>query len=211
MAAYIRACREAHGYSQEYMSAMLDLSQSTYASLEAGKTKINVDRLFEIVEILDIDIHHLIDEILVSGNNKARDMKVIYERNAKERSLMQTQLILELKSEIISLKELINSHPWSLYCTAIAHPPQWHDHPEGQCNSGDDGTDSKEHHFILYVVDDPGLSCDMKMGDQRLQTTLINEIAKITEGRWHHKKQDPCDSDDKYFKPFGVGDQCGGQ
>ncbi len=93
------------------MSAMLDLSQSTYASLEAGKTKINVDRLFEIVEILEIDIHHLIDEILVSGSNRARDMKVAYERNAKERSLMQTQLILELKSEIISLKELINSHP----------------------------------------------------------------------------------------------------
>ena len=109
MAAYIRACREAHGYSQEYMSAMLDLSQSTYASLEAGKTKINIDRLFEIVKILDIDIHHLIDELVVSGSNRARDVNVTYERNAKERSMFQTQLMLELKSEIISLKELITS------------------------------------------------------------------------------------------------------
>lgn len=52
----IRRIREQKGFSQEYLADMLDISQASYARLESEETKITVERLSKIAEILEVSI-----------------------------------------------------------------------------------------------------------------------------------------------------------
>ncbi|SHI41707.1 DNA-binding transcriptional regulator, XRE-family HTH domain [Cruoricaptor ignavus] len=49
----IRLYRLKKGYSQEVMGELLGISQSAYANIENGKNKITVDKLLEIMRLLD--------------------------------------------------------------------------------------------------------------------------------------------------------------
>lgn len=49
----IRLYRLKKGYSQEAMGELLGISQSAYANIENGKNKITVDKLLEIMRLLD--------------------------------------------------------------------------------------------------------------------------------------------------------------
>jgi transcriptional regulator with XRE-family HTH domain len=56
IATNIRKLRENRNYTQEYLAAKLDISQNAYSKIELGYTKITVERLFQIAEILDFDV-----------------------------------------------------------------------------------------------------------------------------------------------------------
>jgi transcriptional regulator with XRE-family HTH domain len=55
VAANIRKTREHRNYTQEYLAAKLHISQNAYSKIELGYTRITVDRLFHIADILDVD------------------------------------------------------------------------------------------------------------------------------------------------------------
>lgn len=104
----IRSCRESRGISQDYMADMLDIAQSAYACLEAGKTTLSIDRLMRITEILELDIHQVIDESMLVNQHVQpaavhQTHKIIY-HDTKE---VYDQLITELRSEIEFLRSLI--------------------------------------------------------------------------------------------------------
>lgn len=61
IAANIRHKREYRNYTQEYLAARLDISQNAYSKIELGYTKITVERLFQIAEILNFEVVELID------------------------------------------------------------------------------------------------------------------------------------------------------
>lgn len=50
----IRIQRLTKNYSQEYMAFMLNISQAAYSNLERDGTKLSLDRIYEIAEILEI-------------------------------------------------------------------------------------------------------------------------------------------------------------
>jgi len=50
----IRIRRLTMNYSQTYMAFMLEISQAAYSNLERDETKLTVERVFEIAEILKI-------------------------------------------------------------------------------------------------------------------------------------------------------------
>ena len=50
----IRNKREGLNYTQEYLAAKLKISQNAYSKIELGYTKITVERLFQIADILEI-------------------------------------------------------------------------------------------------------------------------------------------------------------
>jgi transcriptional regulator with XRE-family HTH domain len=50
----IRIQRLTKNYSQEYMAFALEISQPAYSNLERNGTKLSLDRIFEIAEILEI-------------------------------------------------------------------------------------------------------------------------------------------------------------
>ncbi|AMR30661.1 transcriptional regulator [Mucilaginibacter sp. PAMC 26640] len=60
VAANIRIKREELNYTQEYLAAKLNISQNAYSKIELGYTKITLERLFQIAEVLDADLIELI-------------------------------------------------------------------------------------------------------------------------------------------------------
>jgi transcriptional regulator with XRE-family HTH domain len=61
VAVNIRNKREKLNYTQEYLAAKLGISQNAYSKMELGYTKITVERLFQIAEILETDLIELIN------------------------------------------------------------------------------------------------------------------------------------------------------
>jgi transcriptional regulator with XRE-family HTH domain len=61
IAANIRNKREYRNYTQEYLAAKLSISQNAYSKIELGYTKITVERLFQIAEVLGFEVIELID------------------------------------------------------------------------------------------------------------------------------------------------------
>jgi len=61
VAANIRSKRIELNYTQEYLAAKLNISQNAYSKIELGYTKITVERLFQIADILETDIIELLN------------------------------------------------------------------------------------------------------------------------------------------------------
>ena len=57
----IREIRKDRGYSHEYMAHLLDISQVAYSKIEKNETKLTVERLFKIAEILEAKIEDILD------------------------------------------------------------------------------------------------------------------------------------------------------
>lgn len=57
----IRRIRESKDYTQDYLAVKLNISQNAYSKIELGYTKITVERLFQIAQILEVDPVDLIN------------------------------------------------------------------------------------------------------------------------------------------------------
>ena len=55
VAANIRKVREYRDYTQDYLAAKLNISQNAYSKIELGYSRITIDRLFDIAQILEVD------------------------------------------------------------------------------------------------------------------------------------------------------------
>ncbi|MFQ1050345.1 helix-turn-helix domain-containing protein [Avibacterium paragallinarum] len=117
----IRKLREAKEWSQEQMAEKMSMSLNGYAKIERGETKLHLDKLEQIAQILDIDVVNLIspddrnvclqigDNIHLSpvyqGNN---DQSLLIEIEKLKLSLSYSQQIIAQKDEEIRvLKEMI--------------------------------------------------------------------------------------------------------
>ena len=56
----IKFFREKKGYSQEYVANELSIRQSTYTRIERNLIKLDVDRLVQISQLLDVDLYFLL-------------------------------------------------------------------------------------------------------------------------------------------------------
>lgn len=61
VAANIRKIRELRKYTQEYLAMKLGISQNAYSKIELAYTRITLERLIHISEILDVDAVALIN------------------------------------------------------------------------------------------------------------------------------------------------------
>ena len=55
----LRILREERHISQEAVAFNLKITQSTYAKIEAGKTKLSVERLQAIADYFKVDVREL--------------------------------------------------------------------------------------------------------------------------------------------------------
>jgi DNA-binding Xre family transcriptional regulator len=55
VAVNIRKIRESKDYTQDYLAVKLAISQNAYSKIELGYTKITVERLFQIAQILEVN------------------------------------------------------------------------------------------------------------------------------------------------------------
>ncbi len=112
----IRKIRTLKGFSQDYVSEQLSISQVAYSDIENNKTKLSVDRLSTICTVFDIDIKDLLtfDDKHIF-NNTFKDTskgffsveKVINESFENERKAYLNQIQF-LKDEILFLRKKLD-------------------------------------------------------------------------------------------------------
>ncbi|MDG6448580.1 helix-turn-helix domain-containing protein [Glaesserella parasuis] len=104
----IRLFREDHQFSQEEMATKLSMSTKGYAKIERGETRVNFERLEQILGVLNADIY----ELLTYGENKG--ITISTENNNTNASsniflgsddVEKLNLMLAHKDEIIKLKD----------------------------------------------------------------------------------------------------------
>jgi len=61
IAVVVRKKREEKNYTQEYLAYKLNISQNAYSKIELGYTKITVERLFQIAEVLEVSAADLLN------------------------------------------------------------------------------------------------------------------------------------------------------
>lgn len=112
----IRKVRVLRGFSQDYVSNLLNISQAAYSDIENNKSKVNFERIQEIANIFELDINDLIsfDENQVFSNTFSENSsvyfsvkKVISETFDKEREVYVDQ-IKSLKEEILYLRKKLD-------------------------------------------------------------------------------------------------------
>jgi transcriptional regulator with XRE-family HTH domain len=57
----LRKARLYRNYSQDYLAYKLNISQNSYSKMELGYTRITLDRLFVIAEVLQVELSRLIE------------------------------------------------------------------------------------------------------------------------------------------------------
>ena len=57
----IKEIRKQKGYSHEYVAHELGISQVAYSKLEKNETKLSVERLYKLAEILEVNVGELLD------------------------------------------------------------------------------------------------------------------------------------------------------
>ncbi len=60
VASNIRNARLHRNYSQDYLAYKLNISQNAYSKIECGYTKVTLERLITIAEILQVKLNKLI-------------------------------------------------------------------------------------------------------------------------------------------------------
>jgi transcriptional regulator with XRE-family HTH domain len=59
----VKNVREQRNYSQQYVASKLGVSQKAYSKIETGETKLSVDNLLKLTEILDTSVNELLDSV----------------------------------------------------------------------------------------------------------------------------------------------------
>ena len=107
----IVSIRSKNGYTLENMAHELDITPAAYRKIEMGETKLTVERLFCIAEILKVPLSDLLDteNMLQQTNNENatgyqqkianfyQDNKEVYEKllNSKDEQISLLKSIIE--------------------------------------------------------------------------------------------------------------------
>lgn len=123
----IRRIRESKEWSQEQMAEKLNMSLNGYAKIERGETKLYLDKLEQIAQILDIDVVELIqsgeknicfqiESPLGSVYQGVGESSLLIEierlklalSHANEKECLLNKLLEQKDSEIQSLKDILD-------------------------------------------------------------------------------------------------------
>lgn len=100
----IREKREEKKWSQEYMATQLGLSPNGYAKIERGETRLTVQRLIELAEILEMDFLDLIQGEIQHLNYKVGNYHI---NNGRDCTIYGVSEHKDLQHELEKLKLII--------------------------------------------------------------------------------------------------------
>lgn len=118
----IRKLRESKEWSQEQMAEKMSMSLNGYAKIERGETKLHLDKLEQIAQILDVDFVELItagEKNVCFQINEYTHLSSVYQGNNEQSLLIEVeklklslsysqQLLMQKDNEIKALKEIID-------------------------------------------------------------------------------------------------------
>ena len=104
----LKSIRKEKNYTQGFVAEKLGISLRAYTKIENGETQLTIDRLGEIIEILNINPNEIFSSDICNDENK---IKKVENRPVAEDSISLIQhyeeTIVMLKEHIETLKELI--------------------------------------------------------------------------------------------------------
>jgi len=107
----IVSARKRSGFSYENMANELSLTSASYRKIETGETKLTVERLFQISEILDTPLNDLLDidnSIFQKMNNEStNDYQQRIENFFQETKEVHEKLLQSKDEQIALLKSLL--------------------------------------------------------------------------------------------------------
>lgn len=92
----LRGLRESHGYTQDVMSEELGVSLRTYSYWENGKRKPDIEKLYNLCELLQCDPNYLLGNIETPYDNRKIEevTRLEYESVEELKKLSDTQLYI---------------------------------------------------------------------------------------------------------------------
>ena len=111
----IRKLRELRNYTQEYMALNLNVTQTAYCKMEKEESRLSIERLKKIADVLDIEPLQLLtfDEKLFIPQKRREEAprqmhdKIIYFNPNKTSEDDVNQRLKNLENEIYTLRNLI--------------------------------------------------------------------------------------------------------
>jgi transcriptional regulator with XRE-family HTH domain len=109
----VKDIRVKKGFSHENMALEMNISQVSYSKLENGITKLTVERLFRIAEILEVDICVLLgieQKYLLNETNKDNSTGYLQQIDNfyQENKEVYEKLIQTKDEQITFLKEMLD-------------------------------------------------------------------------------------------------------
>lgn len=106
----IRAVRDMQGVSQEYLASKLGISQSTMSKIENDEMPVTLEKLFEISQVLDLDINKIInfDKSVIFNSCSQSGLHNHYTFTSEDVKQVYSQLLDEKDKRIQLLEELLN-------------------------------------------------------------------------------------------------------
>ncbi len=106
----ISKLRESKEWSQEQMAEKMSMSLNGYAKIERGETKLHLDKLEQIAQILDVDFVELITEGEKNVCFQIESPQGSVYQGSNDQSLMieieKLKLALKHKDELLAQKQL---------------------------------------------------------------------------------------------------------
>jgi transcriptional regulator with XRE-family HTH domain len=99
----IKAIRELKGFSQEYVSSKLNLSQNALSKIEKGEIKLSFDKACELSKVLETDINTLLNFEPNNMFNNCQQFGVINTTFNSDSNLVQQ--LISSKDDLIKEKE----------------------------------------------------------------------------------------------------------
>jgi transcriptional regulator with XRE-family HTH domain len=110
---HIRQLRQSLGYSQEYVSSKLEMTQQSYSKIEKFPERANLKQLKKLAEIFNVDLISLLGEQtqpMQSPENQQSGQsapQLNINHSLIEKDQLYQQYISDLKTQIEHLKSLI--------------------------------------------------------------------------------------------------------
>lgn len=106
----IKEIRETKGLTQEEIANALSISPSGYSKIERGETRLNIDRLQQIADVLEVNVFDLMpnkeNNIIYELNGGYNNFQGTYYVNDKSQTeIERLQLIISHKDELLAQKD----------------------------------------------------------------------------------------------------------
>jgi transcriptional regulator with XRE-family HTH domain len=103
----IKSLRTSKHYSQDYMALQIGISQRAYSKIENNEVKLDLDKLFKIAEIFEMDPGELISDQNSQTNNFSNNKLItnaVVNNYSKMHDELQKNIIEFLKDELSILR-----------------------------------------------------------------------------------------------------------
>lgn len=107
----IKSIRMNKGYSQEFMASKIGVSQRAYSKIENEETKLDIDKLLKISDILEVEPSELLSGEFNQTNNFNNYKTItnaVVNNYAKAQDEFNKELIQLLKEEIENLRLMVS-------------------------------------------------------------------------------------------------------